>query len=242
MKYIIGIVALLVGIAIGKEFPDLDQETSLLLHRSIVTHGLLLPFVAFGLASLVRSLPIRWLVLGFSVGVAVHLSFDLFPRGWSGFALISVPTVGWTAPWFSWIWIALSTIVCTYLAMRLVRGGLEGGVFVLSLIGAFGYIAADEVAFWRPIVALTVATIISSIFAVRHAMPSDQPSACARVLRQHPCRVNQESISPLTRGLGMKRGLECTVALSHRAFENHRSVRISMRARYLKILRFSRKL
>ena len=43
-----------------------------------------------------------------AVRVAVHLSFDLFPKGWSGFALISVPGYGWTAPWFSGAWIAIS--------------------------------------------------------------------------------------------------------------------------------------
>jgi len=102
------------------------------------------------------------------VGIAVHLCFDLFPRGWSGFALISVPTIGWTAPWFSWIWIALSTIVCTYLAMCLVRGVLDGGVFVVSVIGTFGYAAEGENAFWRPIAVLAVAVCISLALSIAH--------------------------------------------------------------------------
>ena len=173
MKYPLGLVALLVGLAAGNEFPDIDQETGLLLHRSIVTHGPLVPLIVFAGALGTRSIQLRWLALGVSLGVAVHLGFDLFPKGWSGFALISVPGYGWTAPWFSWTWIAVSTVACTYLAARLVRGFLDGSMFVLSLIFAFGYIALGEDAFWRPLVALTVVTAVALIPTARRAMSAD---------------------------------------------------------------------
>jgi len=39
MKYLIGLVGLIDGLELGNEFPDIDQNTNLLLHRSIVTHG-----------------------------------------------------------------------------------------------------------------------------------------------------------------------------------------------------------
>jgi hypothetical protein len=42
---IIGFVALVVGLAVGNWFPDVDQKTDLLVHRSIVTHGPLPPLV-----------------------------------------------------------------------------------------------------------------------------------------------------------------------------------------------------
>ena len=173
MKYLLGGVVLLAGLAVGNEFPDIDQETGLLLHRSIVTHGLLVPLIVFAAASGTRSIQLRWFALGVTLGVAVHLSFDLFPHGWSGFALISVPGYGWTAPWFSWTWIAASTVGCIYFAARLVRGGLDGSLFILSLIFAFGYIATDEDALWRPLVALTVATTIALTPTARRVMSAD---------------------------------------------------------------------
>ena len=173
MKYLLGLVLLLAGLGIGNWFPDIDQKTSLLQHRSIVTHGPLAPIIVFAAASGARSIPRRWFALGVTLGVAVHLSFDLFPNGWSGFALISVPDYGRTTPWFSWIWIATSTVACTYLALRLVRGGLDSCLFMLSLIYAFGYIAVGEDAFWRPVVALTVATVISLTLVVRRTISSD---------------------------------------------------------------------
>ena len=173
MKYMLGIVALLAGLAAGNGFPDIDQKTGLLLHRSIVTHGALVPLIVFAAASGTRSIQIRWFALGVTLGVAIHLNFDLFPSVWSGFALISVPSYGWTAPWFSWIWIAISAVVCTYLALRLVRGVVDGSLFMLSLIGTFGYIAIGEDAFWRPIGALTVATVISLALIVGRAISHD---------------------------------------------------------------------
>ena len=102
MKYLFGFAALVVGLVVGNWFPDIDQKTDLLVHRSIVTHGPLLPIIVVGVASVIRTTPLRWVALGLAVGLAVHLSFDLFPKGWSGFALISVPGYGWMAPWFLW--------------------------------------------------------------------------------------------------------------------------------------------
>ena len=173
MKYLLGLVALLAGLAVGNWFPDIDQKTGLLLHRSIVTHGPLIPLIVFAAALGTRSMHLRWFALGVTLGVAIHLSFDLFTKGWSGFALISVPGYGWTAPWFSWTWIIISTVACTSLSLRLVRSGVDGTLFMLSLIGAFGYIAVGEDAFWRPVVALTVVTVIPLTPAVRRAISSD---------------------------------------------------------------------
>ena len=170
MKYPLGLLAVIAGLAVGDWFPDIDQKTGLLLHRSIVTHGPLVPFVVFAAASATRSIPLRWFAMGLTLGVAIHLSFDLFPSSWSGFALISVPSYGWTASWFSWTWIAISTVASTYLALRLVRGVLEGSLFMLSLIVAFGYIAVGEDAVWRPVVALTVAIVISLTLVVGRAV------------------------------------------------------------------------
>ena len=173
MRYPLGLVAIVAGLAVGDWFPDIDQKTSLLLHRSIVTHGPLVPLIVFAAASATRSIQVRWLALGVTLGVAIHLSFDLFPSSWSGFALISVPSYGWTASWFSWTWIAISTVACTYLALRLVRGVLDGSLFMLSLVVGFGYIAAGEDALWRPIVALTVAVAISLTLVVGRAISHD---------------------------------------------------------------------
>ena len=169
MKYLFGFAALVLGLAVGNWFPDIDQKTDLLVHRSIVTHGPLLPIIVVGVASVMRTTAVRWIALGLAIGLAVHLSFDLFPKGWSGFALISVPGYGWTAPWFSGAWIAISTVFCAYLAIRLVKNGFDGFLLMMSLVWAFGYISIGEDAFWRPVGAVAVAIAVALTPAVHRA-------------------------------------------------------------------------
>jgi hypothetical protein len=57
MKYLFGFVALVAGLAIGNWLPDVDQKTDMLVHRSIVTHGPLLPIIVVGVASVMRTIP-----------------------------------------------------------------------------------------------------------------------------------------------------------------------------------------
>ena len=170
MKYLFAFILLGVGLAVGNWFPDIDQDTGLLSHRSIVTHGPLVPLIAVAVAATTRPIPIRWFALGLVVGFAVHLSFDLFPKGWSGSALISVPVYGQTTPWFSATWITISTVLCTYLAIKLVKNGLDGFLLILSLLCGFGYISTGEDAFLRPAVTLTVAAAIAFIPTVRRTL------------------------------------------------------------------------
>ena len=88
---LVALVALVLGLAVGERFPDIDQRTELLLHRSILTHGLLAPLMLYVIVQRVDSLPVRWLAMGVCLGVAVHLAFDLFPKGWQAYALVSLP-------------------------------------------------------------------------------------------------------------------------------------------------------
>ena len=135
MLYLIGLAALLLGLFVGERFPDVDQRTDLLLYRSILTHGLLLSLILCAVASKIGWTPLRWLSMGVALGVAVHLAFDLFPRAWTGFALVSIPVYGWLPASVSWAWIALSMVACVYMAGKLTRNIGEAGVFILAIAG-----------------------------------------------------------------------------------------------------------
>lgn len=166
MGYPVALFALVLGLVVGEMFPDLDQRTDLLLHRSVLTHGLLLPLALYLVTSRTQSRIVRWLVMGISLGVAVHLAFDLFPRAWQGYALVSLPVYGWLPPAVSWGWIAFSGGVCLYLAEKLVHNGLEAAVFTLGLIGVFAYAVPGEHALWRPIAAIVVSTVAVTFIAL----------------------------------------------------------------------------
>ena len=168
MKPVIRLLALLAGVYVGFRFPDLDQRTGILVHRSIVTHGLLAPLLLYIVLGSRRSpAPARLLVTGAALAVAVHLSFDLFPRGWSGHALIHLPTYGWTPPIVSWGWIALSIVLCFYIAFKSARGWVETTLVLLAIVAVFIYSLPNEHALWGPMAAVLGAIAIATVLGVR---------------------------------------------------------------------------
>ena len=172
MKYVFGLVVMVLGVVAGLEFPDIDQRIGLVLHRSILTHGPLVPLLVFAAASGDRSIPIRWLGMGVCLGVAVHLGFDLFPEEWSGYALISVPGYGRTPMVFSWAWIALSMTACVYMAARLSRNSAETVLLLAGLAGTFWWAGMDERALVGPAIGVAVAAVVAVIVAASQAKSS----------------------------------------------------------------------
>ena len=166
MKLVVRLLALLAGVWVGYWFPDFDQHTDALVHRSIVTHGLLVPLLLYVVMGSRRSPAPAWLfVTGAALAVAVHLSFDLFPRGWSGFALIHLPTYGRTPPLVSWVWVALSIVLCFYIAIRSAQGWVESTLVFVAILAVFSYSTPNEDALWRPIAAALVGTIIAVVMS-----------------------------------------------------------------------------
>ena len=106
------------GCYLGSGMPDLDQHTNLLLHRSILTHGLLGPLLVSKLLGGCSVRSLQWFAAGFALGVAIHLAADLFPKAWTGFALISLPFYGWLPAPASITWLVCSVVVCLGLAVR----------------------------------------------------------------------------------------------------------------------------
>ena len=161
-KFLVTLVApvlVLVGVHWGIGLPDIDQRTNLLLHRSIITHSPLIPVIVVLLALRI-GLGLYTFAMGLSIGFAVHHAFDLFPKGWTGAALIGIPFYGWAPGLFSWIWIAFTMIACAYLAARLVRGQLDKLWYLLGFIYIFILTVPKESAWFGPIVALAIAVIV----------------------------------------------------------------------------------
>ena len=160
------VISLVAGLTLGEWFPDIDQRYDFLTHRSIFTHGLIVPLLLYAMGSGLKATPLRLFVSGVSLGVAIHLGFDLFPKAWQGFALIHVPTLGWTHPIFSWSWIAASMTCCLYLSMRLARNVIEGVGLLLGMLVLFSYTSSNESAFWGPLFSLLVASGIALVAAL----------------------------------------------------------------------------
>ena len=173
-NYIVGSAWLLLGLAIGLHFPDVDQRlqmwipSRLLLHRSILTHGMLASLLLFAAARRRddKRLPLRLFVIGASLAVAVHLCFDFFPRAWRGFALIHIPIHGWTSALFSQAWLLLSIAVCMYVAFLLVRNVFEWALGVGNLIISFVVSAFEgSNATLSAFVLLALVTVVTTLTA-----------------------------------------------------------------------------
>lgn len=163
------VVAIVAGVWFGLKLPDFDQRTDLLLHRSIITHGPLAPMVLFVLLRNARSNSIRLFPMFVCLGMVVHLAFDLFPRAWWGYALISVPVYGWLPAWLSIFWMACSALACSYWAFRLANGLLMSLVAVFGAVGIFLYAAPGENAIAGPAVVVAGSLAVGGVASLLRA-------------------------------------------------------------------------
>ena len=161
----LSLVALGIAAYIGLILPDIDQRVGFLLHRSIITHGPLFPLAAFILAQADNPLPRRF-GMGMGLGYAVHMAFDLFPRSWQGYALISIPAYGWIPAVASWIWIAATILLCMALAIKLARHLGDALILLLALAAVFVLASGNEEAFWLPMLA-TVASFVVGYWVIK---------------------------------------------------------------------------
>jgi hypothetical protein len=132
----LGLYALLamLGAAFGLILADIDQNIPFIKHRSIFTHGVLWPLVAYYLAEIANPYVLA-ATFGFLSGYAVHLVFDMWPQSWHGIALIHV--VGHIRLWaiLSFIWLGLGVVAAMYVMSLLAAKWLVG----LALFVCFAY-------------------------------------------------------------------------------------------------------
>jgi len=135
------LVILYISLLAGLEFPDFDLHLLFFLgHRSILTHGIIIPFFLYTFLINERYFKISnkiferffsnknvskeildYAYIGFLIGIAIHLCADLFPKAWIGFALIVFP------PWipmgatFSIFWMLLNMFLALKIAFKKIK-------------------------------------------------------------------------------------------------------------------------
>jgi hypothetical protein len=162
MKHVLLAIAFAVGLWIGGAMADFDHTLPFLVHRSIVTHGVLIPLLAYVLLPKEQEW-IRLGLIGVFAGMGAHLVYDLFPSAWIGTALISVPGYGRLPGAPSAIWVALNVIASLYIALLLVRHSYDVGLAAVGLAVTFLGYAPKEHAFWWPLVALAAALVVALV-------------------------------------------------------------------------------
>ena len=152
MRKVAAVLLFVVGCFVGLRFADFDlpfRWYPLIEHRSLLTHGVLIPLLLFvslrpHLLNKNADPRLRLFIMGFCLASAVHLCFDLFPRGMIGYSRVHIPLWGWSGWPFSALWLLGSALVCLYLAFRLLRGLGDLGLVLLGLVTCYGISAAAE--------------------------------------------------------------------------------------------------
>lgn len=86
----LGYILIFVSFLFGIKLPDWDFKLKLR-HRSIITHS---PFITILLVmsyKIKEDFFFKYFIVGFSVAIAIHMLFDLFPYKWKGGALLKIP-------------------------------------------------------------------------------------------------------------------------------------------------------
>ena len=119
------IAILLAGIILTLKLPDVDRGLmSLIGHRSIITHSILFPYLMHYFLINKKDRPNSYLVIfiiGFYLSIAIHLSADIYPKGWRGTALIKLPGNNSIGEGPSIIWMGLNVIAATYFSAILLK-------------------------------------------------------------------------------------------------------------------------
>ena len=160
------IISLILGLYLGNKFPDIDQRTDLLTHRSIFTHGFILPLIIYLICFKIKNSILRLFLIGLNIALVIHLSFDLYPRGWYMHALIHIPVIGWTWAWITKVWIFISMVMCGYFAVKLIKNFTQGLIAILSLLLFFIYLSPEEHRFFAPLITMIVASLISIVIGI----------------------------------------------------------------------------
>lgn len=134
------------GAWLGGWFPDIDLKIRYIRHRSILTHGFIMPALMLLVVGAARNERVDWFIAGFATGVAAHLAFDLFPESWRGYAMISAPIYGSLSRRASKAWIALSAFACLSASLLLAPGtaGAVACAVALAALYIHGVTAQKE--------------------------------------------------------------------------------------------------
>ena len=87
---LLGFLLITVSFLFGIKLPDWDFKLGLR-HRNILTHSPFITIIFIALYETKTSYFFKYFIVGFSIAIAIHILFDLFPRKWYGGALLKIP-------------------------------------------------------------------------------------------------------------------------------------------------------
>jgi len=133
------------GIGFTVKFPDIDQNIfSFLGHRSIFTHSILAPCLLFFYlikGKINPNLYLQIFIVSFFVAIAIHLSADLHPKAWKGYANIKIFGIS-IGGFLSRIWIFVNSILAFLFATYMLKKLTHNKIFISIYFVIILYVAA----------------------------------------------------------------------------------------------------
>ena len=196
LNYFPFIAVLSYGYLVGLFFPDIDLSFQLLLgHRSIITHSILLPYLLYLYFNKKNNLtPFKTiLIVGIYLGIGLHLSADLHPKAFRGYALVKLPfniDIGGLSP----MWIGANAGVAFYLASKYLNELINKKLFwisylIIGLLGGITYVDGEphnNDAILGTFLFLFLATFIYSKIRSRNSIIQKEVKNKKQVKKQPP--------------------------------------------------------
>lgn len=157
----IALVALFCGAALGLSLPDTDHVFFFLRHRSMVTHSVLFPFLAYYF-SRDSKYWVRMGATGLALAITVHLCFDLFPADWRGYALLYIPFGGALPGTMSWLWLFGNMVACWYISFLLLDTIDQTKIALGCTALIFLFASQVERSLWMPLITLVLSGALAS--------------------------------------------------------------------------------
>lgn len=148
---ILGFILIFVSFLFGIKLPDWDFKLRLR-HRSIVTHSSFLTLLLIALYKVNNDYYFKYFIVGFSIAVAIHMLFDLFPYNWKGGALLKIPININCDETTTKLFFSLTILINTFIGIFYMTDIYEY-IFVI-ILATFTFIKKKkyEKAFLRPLI------------------------------------------------------------------------------------------
>ncbi|MGR5065702.1 hypothetical protein [Photobacterium sp. DNB22_13_2] len=147
MKHLL-LVVFALFLYLGLFWPDVDKQLmSLLHHRSILTHSVLLPLL---MLLILRSNYAKPIAAGLCAGISIHLAANVIsPMGSYSQIYLPAPLSSSIGATESLVWLTLNAIVGYFLALKLLKAHSKTIPFIYLLAAAgYGIYVKDDVRPW----------------------------------------------------------------------------------------------
>ena len=171
-------------------FPDIDQSLLFILHhRSMVTHSIIVPAILWYFFK--NNKNFTYFIIPLYMALAIHLSADLFPKSWSGYALIYFPIikVSFFGDLGSFLWVLANIILACFFSGKILlkhKDTLSPKTISLitMAIGALYILGDNQNLFSFLVLCITLELFLYKSFLIKILNKFENPNSKENLLKE----------------------------------------------------------